>query len=143
MGKQVELLAPDGLARPGGHYSHAARSGDLVFTAGQLGVRTDGSHTADLRFEDQMRQAMTNVFAALRAGDAEKADILKVTAYIVGVENWPRFDAIYGEMMGERRPARTVVPVPELHHGYLIEIDAVAVRGAQDGFATGPREPTR
>lgn len=130
MGQQVERLAPDGLARPGGHYSHAARFGELVFTAGQLGVRPDGSHTSDLGFEDQARQAMTNLFAALRAGGSDAADVLKVTAYVVGVENWPHFNAIYAEMMGEARPARTVVPVTELHHGYLIEIDAVAVRGA-------------
>jgi len=143
MGKQVERFVPDGLARPGGHYSHATRAGDFVFTAGQLGMRPDGSHTAGLRFEEQVRQSMANLFAALRAGDADKADILKVTVYIVGVENWPRFDAIYAEMMGEWRPARTVVPVPELHYGYLIEIDAVAVRGAQDGPATGSRDPSR
>ena len=141
MGEQVERLVPEGLARPGGHYSHAARAGDLVFTAGQLGIRPDGSHTAGLPFEDQVRQAMTNLFAALRAGDADRADILKVTAYIVGVENWPRFDAIYAEMMGGWRPARAVVPVPELHHGYLIEIDAVAVRGAEDSLTNGSREP--
>jgi enamine deaminase RidA (YjgF/YER057c/UK114 family) len=30
--------------------------------------------------------------------------------------------------MGEHRPARTVVPVPVLHHGYRIEIDAIALR---------------
>jgi len=130
MEQLVERLAPDDLARPGGHYSHAARFGDLVFTAGQLGMRPDGSHTSDLAFEDQVRQAMTNLFAALRAGGSDAARTLKVTAYIVGVENWPRFNAVYAEMMGEARPARTVVPVPELHHGYLIEIDAVAVRGA-------------
>ena len=130
MGLQVERLAPDDLARPGGHYSHVARFGDLVFTAGQLGMRPDGSHTSDLGFEHQVRQAMTNLFAALLAGGSDAAHILKVTAYIVDVENWPRFNAIYAEMMGAARPARTVVPVPELHHGYLIEIDAVAVRGA-------------
>jgi enamine deaminase RidA (YjgF/YER057c/UK114 family) len=49
-----------------------------------------------------------------------------VTAYLVGVENWPRFNAIYAEVMGAARPARSVVPVPELHHGYLVEIDAIA-----------------
>ena len=130
MGPQIERLAPDDLARPGGHYSQAARFGDLVFTAGQLGMRPDGSHTADLGFEDQAQQAMANLFAALRAGGSDAAHVLKVTAYIVGVENWPRFNAVYAEMMGEARPARTVVPVPELHHGYLVEIDAVAVRGA-------------
>ena len=130
MGQHVEHLAPDDLARPGGHYSHAARFGELVFTAGQLGMRPDGSHTTALDFEGQARQAMTNLFAALRAGGSDAARTLKVTAYIVGVENWPRFNAIYAEMMGEARPARTVVPVPELHHGYLIEIDAVGVRRA-------------
>lgn len=38
------------------------------------------------------------------------------------------FNAIYAEVMGAVRPARTVVPVPELHYGYLVEVDAVAVR---------------
>ena len=136
MGTQVERLGPDDLAPPGGHYSHAARFGELVFTAGQLGMRPDGSHTTDLCFDDQVRQAMKNLFAALQAGGAEAENILKVTAYIVGVENWPRFNAIYAEMMGDWRPARTVVPVPQLHHGYLIEIDAVAVRGAPDELGT-------
>jgi len=136
MGRRVELLTPHNLGRPGGHYSHAVRCGELVFTAGQLGMRADGSHTTHLDFETQVRQAMANMFAALQAGGAEVANILKVTAYIVGVEHWPRFNAIYGEMMGEARPARTVVPVPELHHGYLIEIDAVALRAVPDGSPT-------
>ena len=130
MGKTVETLAPENLAAPGGHYSHAARFGDLVFTAGQLGIRADGSHTNELGFEDQVRQALDNMLAALRFSGAQPSDILKVTAYIVGVDNWPRFNAVYAEVMGAARPARTVVPVPELHYGYLVEIDAVAVRGS-------------
>ena len=129
MARTVETLAPESLAAPGGHYSHVARFGDLVFTAGQLAIRADGSHTNELGFEDQARQALDNMLAALRSAGAQPSDILKVTAYIVGVDNWPRFNAVYAEVMGAARPARTVVPVPELHHGYLVEIDAVAVRG--------------
>jgi reactive intermediate/imine deaminase len=133
MAKTVEMLVPDSLAAPGGHYSHAALFGDLVFTAGQLGIRPDGSHTFALGFEDQVRQALANLLVALRAAGAEPSDILKVTAYIVGVENWPRFNTIYAEVMGEVRPARSVVPVPELHYGYLIEIEAIAVRACTPG----------
>jgi enamine deaminase RidA (YjgF/YER057c/UK114 family) len=70
------------------------------------------------------------MLTALRSAGAEPSDILKVTAYIVGVDNWPRFNAVYAEVMGAARPARTVVPVPELHYGYLVEVDAVAVRGS-------------
>lgn len=125
----VETFTSDTLGRPGGHYSHAARVGDLVFTAGQLGARPDGTHTADLDFETQVRQALANMVAAVAAAGAGPADIVKVTAYIVGVENWPRFNAIYAQVMGDARPVRTVVPVPELHYGYLVEVDAVAACG--------------
>ena len=52
-----------------------------------------------------------------------------MTAYIVGVENWPRFNAVYAEMLGDAKASRTVVPVTELHHGYLVEVDAVGVVG--------------
>lgn len=124
---QCTAIVPDSVARPGGHYSHAMRCAGLVFTSGQLGVRPDGTHTVDLPFEDQARQALGNVLAVLRAAGSEPRDILKLTAYIVGVDHWPRFNAVYAEIMGDARPARTVVPVPELHYGYLIEIDAVAV----------------
>lgn len=123
---RVTTIVPAGLSRPGGHYSHARRSGDLVFTAGQLPIRPDGSHTADLPFDEQARQALANVLEALRAAGAGPQDILKVTVYIAGVDLWPRFNAVYAEVMGEAKPARTVVPVPELHYGYLVEVDAIA-----------------
>lgn len=129
MAKTGEMPDVATLPKPGGHYSHAACYGDLIFTAGQLPIRPDGSHTADTDFEDQARQALANVLAALGAAGVGASDLLKVTAYIVGVENWPRFNAIYAEVIGAARPARTVIPVPELHYGYLIEIDAIAARG--------------
>lgn len=125
-GPQCMAIAPDGVARPGGHYSHAMRFGNLVFTSGQLGVRADGTHTVDLPFEDQARQAIGNMLATLRAAGMEPTEILKVTVYIAGVDYWPRFNAVYAEIMGDARPARTVVPVADLHYGYLVEIDAVA-----------------
>ncbi|MEH3046328.1 RidA family protein [Sphingomonas adhaesiva] len=121
------------LSPPGGHYRHVARGGGLIFTAGQLGIRPDGSHTAERPFEDQVRQALANMLAAVRAGGAGPEGIVKVTAYIVGVENWPRFNAVYAEVMGDHRPARTVVPVPELHYGYLVEIDAIAAAPTDEG----------
>jgi enamine deaminase RidA (YjgF/YER057c/UK114 family) len=46
--------------------------------------------------------------------------------YIADIAHWPAFNTIYAEMMGGHRPARTVVPVPQLHYGYLVEMDAIA-----------------
>ena len=127
MDHHISAVSTNELAPPGGHYSHAVRCGDLVFVSGQLGIRPDGSHTAHLPFEDQVHQALENVLTALRSAGATAADVLKVTAYIVDAERWPRFNALYAEAMGDARPARTVVPVAQLHYGYLVEIDAVAV----------------
>lgn len=119
-----------GAQPPAGHYSPAVAHGGLIYVSGQLGVRPDGGHTAHLPFEDQVRQTLANLRAVLTAAGASPDDLVKVTAYLVGVENWPRFNAIYAEVMGEVRPARSVVPVPELHYGYLVEIDAIAAGSA-------------
>jgi 2-iminobutanoate/2-iminopropanoate deaminase len=127
MREHIAFVNTNELAAPGGHYSHAVRFGDLVFVSGQLGIRPDGSHTAQLPFEDQVRQALQNLLTALRSTGATASDVLKVTAYIVDVERWPRFNAVYAEVMGNARPARAVVPVAQLHYGYLVEVDAIAV----------------
>lgn len=121
-----EPLAAPSAPQPQGHYSMAVRCDGLVYVSGQLGVRPDGSHTTDLPFEEQARQALRNLLAVLADADLTPRHLVKVTAYIAGVAHWPAFNAIYAEMMGEWRPARSVVPVPELHFGYLVEVDAVA-----------------
>ena len=122
----IEPIIVSDNAPPAGHYSAGVRHGGLVFVSGQLGVRPDGSHTADQPFEEQVRTALGNVLRVLAAQGLGPEDAVKVTAYIVGVENWPKFNAIYADVMGAAKPARAVVPVPELHYGYLVEIEAVA-----------------
>jgi 2-iminobutanoate/2-iminopropanoate deaminase len=122
----IEPIIVPGSAAPAGHYSAGVRHGGLVYVSGQLGVQADGSHTAAEPFEEQVRAALDNVLRVLAAAGLGPADVVKVTAYIVGVDNWPRFNAIYAEVMGTAKPARAVVPVPELHYGYLIELEAIA-----------------
>ena len=126
MSKSPRCVEVPGALPPAGHYSPAVEHGGVIYISGQLGVRPDGGHTAGEPFEAQARQALANLLAVLSAAGGSPEGLLKVTAYIVGVENWPAFNAIYTEAMGEARPARSVVPVPELHYGYLVEIDAVA-----------------
>ncbi|MBK3397520.1 MULTISPECIES: RidA family protein [Methylobacterium] len=125
----ITRLATRDAAAPAGHYSQGAAWGDLVFVSGQLGARPDGSHTSDQPFEVQARQALASLLAILAEAGSGPERILRVTAYVVGVAHWPEFNRIYAEVMGGAKPARTVVPVPELHHGYLVEVEAIAVRG--------------
>jgi 2-iminobutanoate/2-iminopropanoate deaminase len=124
----VTGVLTDGAPKPAGHYSQAIVSRGHIFISGQLPIRPDGSPLPDDGFEAQARQAIENMLAILKAAGGTPQHLVKVTAYIVGVANWPRFNAVYASMLPDARPARTVVPVPELHHGYRVEIDAIAVQ---------------
>jgi 2-iminobutanoate/2-iminopropanoate deaminase len=124
----IERIVTDAAPAPGGHYAQATATGELLFVAGQLPVRPDGTHLSDAPFEEQARQALANLLAIVRAGGSAPERILKVNVYIVGIEHWPAFNRVYAEMFGDARPARAVVPVPELHFGYLVEVDAIAAR---------------
>lgn len=123
--KLQPILTPAAPA-PAGHYAQAIRSGNDLYISGQLPIRADKASLPDMGFATQARQAIANMLAILEAAGGQPQHLCRVTAYIVGVDNWPEFNRIYGEMLGDARPARTVVPVPELHYGFLVEVDAIA-----------------
>lgn len=131
MAGNLKVIHTADAAAPGGHYSQAVAHAGVVYVSGQLPVRANGEHSADQPFEIQASIALDNLMAILRAARLSPRDLLKVTVYVVGIEHWPAFDQIYANYLGDHRPARAVVPVPVLHHGYLIEIEAVA-RGVQE-----------
>ncbi|MBY3002112.1 RidA family protein [Rhizobium leguminosarum] len=130
----VITVNTDRAPSPAGHYVQAKLAGQHLYVSGQLPIRPDGAPLSDDSFETQAGQAIDNMLAVLEAAGGTKDDLIRVTAYIVGVSNWPRFNQVYAARLGEARPARTVVPVPELHYDYLVEIDAIAVL-AQDAPA--------
>jgi len=126
--KSVIRVATDSAPEPAGHYCQATAWNDLIFVSGQLATSADGEQNADKPFETQVRQALGNILAIVREAGSDPEHVLRITAYIVGVENWPVFNQVYAEIFGDIRPARAVVPVPELHLGYSIELEAIAVR---------------
>lgn len=122
-------LNPPTMAAPGGHYSHAAVAGGLVFVAGQLPIAPDGRKLGDQPFEVQARQVLANVQAAVEGAGSALPRLVQVRVYLTDLAHWPAFNAIYAAWVGEHRPARAVVPVPALHYGLLLEVEAVALAG--------------
>lgn len=128
----IATVLTDSAPKPAGHYSQATIAAGHVYVSGQLPIRPDGAALPDDSFEAQARQAIENMLAILVAAGSGPEHLVRATAYIVGVANWPRFNAVYAAMLPDARPARTVVPVPELHHGFLVEVDAIALVGNGD-----------
>jgi len=128
MSNEIKTITTQKAPPPFGHYVQATEAAGIVYVSGQLAPLPDGSSLANESFETQARQALANLIAIVEGAGLGRDRIAKVTVYVVGVEHWPTFNAIYAEVLGGHRPARAVVPVPALHHGYLIELEAIAVR---------------
>ena len=112
---------------PAGHYAQAVIHHGLVYVSGQLPIdaRT-GIPAADGDIEMQGRLALSNVAAIVEAAGSRRDLVLKVCVYISDIALWGRFNAVYAEFFGDHTPARAVIPTRDLHHGALVEIDAIA-----------------
>jgi reactive intermediate/imine deaminase len=109
-----------------GHYSQAIVHAGLVYVAGQLPIDPLQPEHRLADFESQARQVINNVLAIVEAAGSSRERIVRTTVYIADVAHWPAFNAVYAQMLGAHKPARTVVPVAQLHYGYLVEMDAIA-----------------
>lgn len=125
MTEDIVHFNPDNLAPPGGHYSHAVVAGGFVFVSGQLPIAFDGTKLNEASFEKQAHQVLENVAAALEAAGSSIEQLTQVRVYVSDINSWPAFNAIYSNWAGHARPARAVVPVPNLHFGFKIEVEAV------------------
>jgi 2-iminobutanoate/2-iminopropanoate deaminase len=119
-------LQPEGVARPAAPYSPVVVSGDLVYTAGQVGFDEAGQLVAD-DVEAQCRRALDNVRGCLQAAGCELADVVKVTAFLADLGDFAAYNDVYREYFDEPYPARTTVGA-SLPPGILVEIEAVARR---------------
>ena len=122
-----KLFNPAGSPPPAGHYSHAAVGAGLVFIAGQLPITPDGRKLGGEPFETQARQVLANLHAALEAAGSAVPLLLHVRVYLTDIERWGEFNTLYAQWAGALRPARAVVPVPLLHYGMMLEVEAVAL----------------
>ena len=114
-----------------GHYSQAIVHDGIVYVAGQLPIVRGAPDRQLASFEEQANQVITNVMEILEAAGSSADHILRATVYIADISHWPAFNRIYGELLGAHKPARTVVPVAQLHYGYLVEMDVIAaLRGS-------------
>lgn len=110
-----------------GAYSQATTNGDVLFTAGQLPLTTDGDLLDDASVDEQTRQCLQNVEAILESEGASLEDVLKTTVFLDDIDDFEEFNEAYSEFFGDEPPARSAVEVGRVPKGAAVEIEAVAV----------------
>lgn len=125
-----DQISTDAAPAAAGPYSQAIRAGDLVFTAGQLGI---DPVTGSLVGEDvaaQAERALLNLGAILEAAGSGLDRLVKVTVFLAEIGDWPAVNEVYGRLVPQPFPARSAFAVKALPLGARVEIEAVAVAGA-------------
>ena len=110
-------------------YSHGAEvqaGSNLLFMSGQVGrTLPDGDLLPD--FEGQISQTYTNIKAVLDESGMDLTNIVKMTTYITDRKNLAAMRKIRKEILGDHKPAHTLVIVAGLaFEDYLIEVDCTA-----------------
>ncbi len=119
--KQIE-----GNTSKGGHYSPGVISRGMLYVSGQLPIDPGTGKIAEGGAAEQTRTALGNMERILLDAGAQKENVVLCRVYIPDVSLWDEVNAVYAEFFGEHRPARVMVPTTALHHGALVEIEAVA-----------------
>lgn len=124
----MEYIQVKDSPKPVGHYSQAIVSGGLLFTSGILPIKIKTSEKLPIEssIEEQLKVVFDNLTQILQEVGLASENVVKTTIYIAGGENWEIVNELYAKFFGEHLPARSIIPVPELHFGYKVELEAIA-----------------
>jgi enamine deaminase RidA (YjgF/YER057c/UK114 family) len=129
---QPTFVNPETVAPPIGAYSHVAivpAGAELIAFAGQVGNAADGS-VPDAP-EQQYENALRNIVALLESQGATPAHLVKLNTYLVRPMELATVAATRKAILGDVRPASTLVYVPRLAADqYLVEVEAWAMKPA-------------
>lgn len=109
----------------GAPYSQAIRVGDLVFVAGQLGLKP-GDTAVEGDVAMQTEQVLRNLTAILEEAGTSLANLVKTTVFLQDLGDFAAMNEVYARHAGERPPARSTFEVAKLPSGALVEIEAIA-----------------
>lgn len=129
-----EVVNPGELTKPRGYSHGVCATGRLLFVAGQIGLKAEGSGRGATgpRFADQFDQALANVLTVVRAAGGDPASVAKLTIFVTDTSLYrsalKEIGERYRARMGRHYPAMTLVEVRALvEPEALVEIEGFAI----------------
>jgi 2-iminobutanoate/2-iminopropanoate deaminase len=122
----MKKVLPAGSTENPGHYTPGIISNGLLYVSGQLSVDPVTREVAQGGIEEHTRLALGNVERVLKEAGLSRGDVVQCRVYVTDIDSWDQVNRAYAEFFGAHKPARVVVPVPRLHFGCLVEIEAIA-----------------
>lgn len=108
-----------------GPYSHAVRTGGLLFCSGQIPLHPESGDLVGDTPAEQARRCLENLEAVAAAAGASLADAVRMTVYMTDLGAFAEVNDVYGSFFEGEPPARVAIGVAALPRGAQVEIDAV------------------
>jgi 2-iminobutanoate/2-iminopropanoate deaminase len=108
-----------------GPYAQAVRTGNLLFTSGQIPLTPAGELVTG-GIQEQTHQVLTNLKAVLAAEGAHFKNVVKATVFLKDMNQFTEFNSVYASYFGEHTPARSTVEVARLPRDVFVEIELIA-----------------
>ena len=102
----------------------------LIFISGEVGRDSSGAIVAG-GIEAEARQCFANIQHALARAGATLKDVVRITAYVTDLVDYPVYAKVRTELFGADWPASATVGVSDLLLGAKLEVDAIAVAASQ------------
>ncbi|GAI07693.1 unnamed protein product [marine sediment metagenome] len=109
-------------------YSQGTVGGGLIFLSGQLPVDPKTNKFIEQDIKKQTRQVFKNIEKILEAEGAGCKDILKISAFLLNINDFKGMNEVFQEFFPVEPPARTTSTVKTFPQGVLVEIDAIALK---------------
>jgi 2-iminobutanoate/2-iminopropanoate deaminase len=113
--------------RPIGPYSVGVQAGNLVFTAGQIGLDPKTGEIVPGGIEAETRRVLLNLQAVLQAAGSSLEQVVKTTVFLREMGDFAAMNGVYAEFFTSGFPARTTLQASGLPKGASVEIEAVAI----------------
>jgi 2-iminobutanoate/2-iminopropanoate deaminase len=123
MAADKQVVRPPG-AQPSGNWSHGLLVDGTLYVSGMAGEDAQGK--VPPTFEAEMKQALDNIDAVLKAGGMTSANVVSAQVYLTDVTLFDRMNKVYTSYFKDPRPTRTTVVVSRLVGDGHVEITVTA-----------------
>ena len=128
MTNKVETSTPANTPQPIGPYSHIARVGQFITIGGTAGFDPATGQLAGNDVYSQATRILASFQVMLQSAGSDLAHVIHVNVFLKDMRDFDAMNRAYVAMMGDHRPARTVVGVNELPKpGVLLTMNLTAV----------------
>lgn len=122
----MEVISTENAPKALGPYSQAIKANGMIYCSGQIPIDPAVNAVTAETIEDQTRQAITNLRNVLEKAGSSLSKVVKTTVFISDMNEFARLNAVYAELFGDTKPARSCVQVARLPKDVKIEIEAIA-----------------